>query len=83
MRGWQCLGHDLPPLNLETEQEEVLMRKILFGGVMAALTAGTLIQTAQAGYRSYNARGQSMSTGPGCNDKQIQRSNEIACDRTR
>ena len=32
---------------------------------------------------SYNARGQSMSISPGCNDKQIQRSNEIARDRTR
>ena len=32
---------------------------------------------------SYNARGQSMSISPGCNDKQIQRSNEVARDRAR
>ena len=32
---------------------------------------------------SYNARGQSMSISPGCNDKQIQRSNDVARDRAR
>jgi len=32
---------------------------------------------------SYNAGGRSTSVSPGCNDKQIQRSNEIARDRAR
>ena len=32
---------------------------------------------------SYNASGRSTSVSPGCNDKQIRRSDEIARDRTR
>jgi hypothetical protein len=32
---------------------------------------------------SYNARGHSTRTSPGCNDHQIQRSKDIALDRTR
>jgi hypothetical protein len=32
---------------------------------------------------SYNASGRSTSVSPGCNSKQVQRSNEIARDRTR
>jgi hypothetical protein len=32
---------------------------------------------------SFNASGRSTSVSPGCNDKQIRRSDEIARDRTR
>jgi hypothetical protein len=37
----------------------------------------------QSCFISYNAGGRSMSVSPGCNDKQIRRSDEIARDRTR
>jgi hypothetical protein len=37
----------------------------------------------QSCFISYNAAGHSMSVSPGCDDKQIRRSDEIARDRTR